>query len=224
MNSKWRMFFVSLAASLMLAACGTSDDPTTVDEEGSATPPVEEAVPADDSDATETENGEQAEEPAEEPSEEAAENGQPADTDALADAVETASDEQDYSIQVLPGYKLTSEEPGRDSLYLDEDGTVFMRIETMSKDQGTVDDMASNLKDLLEASSNGATATEITSSADLPSGEGISNVKGWEAKSEEGSFRGYAFESGDLVVRATLFDTKDGEHLKALTQMASTIK
>ncbi|HBZ10259.1 MAG TPA: hypothetical protein DEO65_10340 [Bacillus bacterium] len=41
------------------------------------------------------------------------------------------SDNQDFSLYVLPGYELTGEEPQKDVLYLKENDTLFMRIEIL---------------------------------------------------------------------------------------------
>ena len=57
----------------------------------------------------------------------------------MADAVLTESDAQQFAMEVLPGYTLTSEEPGRDSLYADENPAAFMRIETQPAEDGTYD-------------------------------------------------------------------------------------
>ncbi|GIN19126.1 hypothetical protein [Siminovitchia fordii] len=44
------------------------------------------------------------------------------------------SDNQDFSLYVLPGYELTGEEPQKDVLYLKEKDTLFMRIELLPAD------------------------------------------------------------------------------------------
>ena len=43
------------------------------------------------------------------------------ENDKSIEAELTESDEQDYSLYVLPLYKLTSEEPGRDILYVNDE-------------------------------------------------------------------------------------------------------
>ncbi|MEK4024054.1 hypothetical protein [Sporosarcina sp. FSL W7-1283] len=218
MNNKWRIIFASFAASLLLAACGTSDSD-------------------DNPSSTDGTNGSAVETPADEPETDIEEDvdsttaeGDEADSteekDLLKDAVETKSDAQDYSVMVIPGYTLTSEEPGRDSLYVDEDSETFMRIETTAKDEEafSFDEWYENLEELLAASTDGAEPTELTDEAELPQGEGITNVKGAEAKSAEGYFKGFVMEREDKLVRVTIYATEDNEHIKEFTEMASTIK
>ncbi|ARJ39889.1 hypothetical protein SporoP8_13990 [Sporosarcina ureae] len=207
MNNKWRIIFTSLTASIMLAACGTSDAEPEKDTTGNA---IEEpAAPETDvEDSTSPENE--------------AETGE----NAMKDAVEKTSDEQDYSMQVLPGYTLTSEEPGRDSLYVEEDSETFMRIETMPKDEEsyTFDELYENMEELLTASSDGETPVEITEQTDLPQADGIQSVKGAVVDSTEGYFTGYVIEREDKLIRATIYAQEDNEHIKDFKDMAATIK
>lgn len=215
LNNKWRIIFTSLTASVMLAACGTSDaDP----EKETTDPAIEEpATPETDvEESTSTETEAEIETDAEEEISEV----------SMEDAVETASDEQDYSMMVLPGYKLTSEEPGRDTLYFEEDSETFMRIETMPKDEEsyTFEELYTNMEELLTASSDGETPTEITEEADLPQADGITSVKGATVESTEGYFTGYVMEHEDKLVRVTVYAKEDNEHMKEFKQMAATIK
>ena len=96
---------------------------------------------------------------------------------------------------VLPGYKLTSEEPGRDSLYSESDDSVFMRIETVPKEEGAYDYLAENMLTLLDAASDGDVPVELSEASSLPSGDGITNVKAYSVNAETGpnwnSFRAW---------------------------------
>lgn len=215
MNNKWHIIFTSLTASIMLAACGTSDADPEKDTTGNA---IEEpAAPETDvEDSTSTENEAEIEKDTEVGT----------DDNAMKDAVETASDEQDYSMQVLPGYKLTSEEPGKDSLYLEDDSETFMRIETMPKDEEsyTYDELYENTVELLTASSDGETPVEITQQTDLPQAGDIQSVKGAVVDSTEGYFTGYVIEREDKLIRVTIYAQEDNEHIKDFKDMAATIK
>lgn len=217
MNFKWGIISASLAASLLLTACGTSD--------------------VDDSDNTDTDDIAPVEEPAAEPetdieedTDAAVDEDVEADSteqgDLLKDAVETNSDEQDYSIMVIPGYTLTSEEPGRDSLYAEDDSATFMRIETTEKggESFSFDEWYENMEELLKASSDGSEPAELTEEADLPKGEGILNIKGAKAESEEGYFEGYVIEREDKLVRVTIYAAENTEQIEDFRQMASTVK
>ncbi|PIC71654.1 hypothetical protein CSV77_00145 [Sporosarcina sp. P16b] len=215
MNNKWRIIFTSLTATIMLAACGTSDADPEKDTTGNA---IEEpAAPVTDvEDSTSSEN--------EAENETDTEVG--TDDNAMKNAVETTSDEQDYSMKVLPGYKLTSEEPGRDSLYLEEDGEIFMRIETMPKDEEsyTFDELYENMEELLTASSNSGTPVEITEQTDLPQADDILSVKGAVVDSPEGYFTGYVIEREDKLIRVSIYAQEDNEHVTDFKNMAATIK
>lgn len=215
MNNKWRIIFTSLTASIMLAACGTSDADPEKDTTGNA---IEEpAAPETDvEDSTSSENEVEIEKDTEVGT----------DDNAMKDAVETTSDEQDYSMQVLPGYKLTSEEPGKDSLYLEDDSETFMRIETMPKDEEsyTFDELYENTEELLTASSDGETPVEITEQTDLPQADDIQSVKGAVVDSTEGYFTGYVIEREDKLIRVTIYAQEDNEHIKDFKDMAATIK
>ncbi|WP_313237419.1 hypothetical protein [Sporosarcina ureae] len=215
MNNKWRIIFTSLTASIMLAACGTSDADPEKDTTGNA---IEEPA-APETDAEESTSSENEAEIETDTEVEASE-------DVMKDAVETTSDEQDYSMMVLPGYTLTSEEPGRDSLYLEEDSEMFMRIETMPKDEEsyTFDELYENMGELLTASSDGETPIEITDETDLPQADDIKSVKGAVVDSTEGYFTGYVIEREDKLIRVTIYAKEDNEHIEDFKDMAATIK
>lgn len=212
MNNKWRILLASLTASIMLAACGTAEpEAETEDTTGNAVEePAEIETDVEEDTASETEVDVEAE----------AET----DDDALADAVETKSDEQDYSMMVMPGYNLISEEPGRDSLLSDENSDIFMRIETVVKDDESYsfDEYYDNMQELLMASSAGATPTDL-SDADLPQTDGAA-VKGSEVESAEGYFRGYVMDLEEKLVRVTIYSSEDDEHIEDFKKMAATIK
>lgn len=217
MNNKWRILLASLTASVMLAACGTSEP--EVEPEGTTGNAVEE--PAD----VETDVAEDTSAETEVEVDTEVDADMETDEGALTDAVETKSDEQDYSIMVIPGYNLVSEEPGRDSLLLDENNEVFMRIETVVKNDEsyTFDEYYENMQELLMASSDGGTPAEITDDADLPETTGTA-VKGSEVESTEGYFRGYVMDLEEKLVRVTIYSTEDDEHIEDFKEMAATIK
>lgn len=206
MNNKWRMLFASLAASVVLAACGTNDT-----KPGDETPEENPAAPEVESETTDGKD-----------------SGQQTETDSsvLEGAVETASDEQDFSLQVLPGYKLTSEEPGKDSLYAEEDDAVFMRIEAADKNDNafTFDEWYENLGETLKASDEAAEVTEIADAAQVMQNDRFVQVKGQTAESENSYLTGYVIELEDKLIRATIFAPENNERVKDLQKMAATIQ
>ena len=213
MNNKWRILLASLTASIMLAACGTAEPEAKPEDTGNAVEEPADVETGEEDTSADTEVDAEVDADTE------------TNDDVLADAVETKSDEQDYSMMVIPGYNLVSEEPGRDSLLLDENNEVFMRIETVVKDDEsyTFDEYYDNMQDLLMASSDGAAPTDLTDESDLPQTNGTA-VKGSEVESTEGYIRGYVMDLEEKLVRVTIYSAEDDEHIEEFKEMAATIK
>lgn len=229
MTKRWLSIYVLMAMILVLGAC-TNENTNKENDEGSSntTEPVDieenddnhedgleedEGLPEEDDTSAEVdENNNDGEEIVDE-------------TDNfLNEAVQVDSDEQDYSIHLLPTYTLTSEEPGKDSLYLDEDGTVFMRIETMIAEDGTYDYLLENMLTTLAASGSETTEpAQLEEDASLPSGESIENVQAYTVNSDTGPVTGVIFEKDGMVVRLTIFDSPDAEHFDNFLSMGETI-
>ncbi len=212
MKSKWNLLLASIATALLLSACGTDTANEKPEEDTDSSTGVVEEVENDTTDENETED------PATDV-DESTNN----EEDVLKDAVQTKSDAQDYSIAVLPNYTLTSEEPGKDSLLADDNDAVFMRIETVQKEEGTYAYLEENMAAVLEASSGGVEPTEVTETASMPSGEGIENVKVLSVQAESGPVTGVIFERGEMVVRLTIFDSPKEEYFENFLRMGETI-
>jgi hypothetical protein len=212
MKSKWNLLFASAAIALLLSACGTDQSNGTPNDTTDDTPDVEEV-----------ENGSSVENAGEDVEEPETDVQKENEEDVLKDAVPTASDAQNYTISVLPNYTLTSEEPGKDSLLADDNETVFMRIETAQKEEGTYDYFSENLTAILEASSGGVAPTEVTDTTLIPSGEGIENAKVFSVQAESGPVTGIVFERDNMVVRLTIFDSSKEEHFNEFLKMSETI-
>lgn len=138
-------------------------------------------------------------------------------------AILTDSEEQNYSIYKLDDFELTGEEPNKDSLYLTENDAVFMRIETISKDQGSIDVVRQNMKDTLSAVGIGQESTTIEEESKLPQGNNISEQVGMEVTTDLGTVTGIVFERGNLIVRLTIFDRKSYNLTDAFLKMGETI-
>lgn len=212
MKSKWNLLLASIATALLLSACGTDAANEKPEEDTDSSTGVVEEVENDTTDENETED----------PATDVDESANNED-DVLKDAVQTKSDAQDYSIAVLPNYTLTSEEPGKDSLLADENDAVFMRIETVKKEEGTYAYLEENMAAVLEASSGGVEPTEVTETASMPSGKGIENVKVLSVQAESGPVTGVIFERGEMVVRLTIFDSPKEEYFENFLRMGETI-
>lgn len=191
------MICTGFAAAILLTACGTDNS----DPQDGTNPSTEEQVNDETNGSstdgkttdTENENGSSVED-----AEEAEDN--------MADAVLTDSDAQQFAMKVLPGYTLTSEEPGRDSLYSNDNPSAFMRIETQTAEDGTYDYLLENMQEVLKAASDGEEPQELTDVYSDVADKGIENVKAFKVDTETGPVTGVVFEKDNMVVRFTLFD------------------
>jgi len=234
MKKKWNLLYVALSTVLLLAACGTSDNGNeTNDKEvnGSATEGVtsnDDVIEEDkDEDKVEDKDEDKDEDIEVEPSEPVTETEKEDSTEStnenlLKDAIQTKSDEQNYSIDLLPTYMLTSEEPGRDSLYVKDNDSVFMRIETMDDEEGTYKYAVENTIAVLEASSGGSTPDKLAMT-ELPNGDAIEDADGYTVTSGGTPVTGIVFKKDGMVVRLTIFDTPNSDHLEEFLLMAETI-
>lgn len=229
-----------LAASILtiggfLAACGTEEttdeNPGTAPDE--ATEEVVEDETAEDVPAEETaqESEEQDGEETEAVPEEDASSEEPADTEGDINSEETPeptetegtltqSPEQAYEINVLPAYELTSEEPGKDSLYLSSDSSVFMRVETFSPDDIDFAYTEDIMKQTLQAVNSEA---EVTAGTALE-GEEFINSSVYEIPSEEGKVTGVTFEKEGIIARLTIFDKTAVDATPDFIKMGQTIE
>jgi len=205
MKSRWSLLYAAIATTLLLTACGTSTDKDPESTNGSAD--VVENV--DKGTVTE---GKEPDTEVDEVQEDIMKN---------ADLME--SDEQSYAISVLPDYSLLSEEPGKDSLISADNEEVFMRIETVVKEDGTYDYLAENMIAVLEASGDGSAPIEVLDEKSMPTAEGIENAKVMAIKAETASITGIIFERDNMVVKLTIYDSPKEEYFEQFLRMAETI-
>jgi hypothetical protein len=205
MKSRWSLLYAAIATTLLLTACGTSPNEDKEGTNGStgATEEVDKGTVSE----------------GEKPGTEVAESQE----NIMKNAELTESDEQGYTISVLPDYTLTSEEPGKDSLLSVKNEAVFMRIETVTKEDGTYDYLAKNMIAVLEASGDGSAPIEVLDEKSIPIGEGIENAKVLTLKAETASITGIIFERDNMVVRLTIYDSPKEEYFEQYLRMAETI-
>lgn len=223
---------IMLSTGALLAACGTAETTEentnstageqTAEEPAAETPEAETEAPATEPEA------ETPEEPVEEPeaSEETDEEEAAAETtpeepsQAEAEGTLTPSDEQAYQVKVVRGYELTSEEPGKDSLFLSEDSSVFMRIETFANGELAFDQAVTAMKETIQASNPEAEITEVEG----PQGAAFLNSAAYEIPTTEGKVTGIVFEKEDILARLTIFDSTDATATEDFIDMAKTIE
>jgi len=213
MKSRWSLLYAAIATTLLLTACGTSTD-TDIDQESTnGSTGVVENEDKDTVTVPEENEPEQEVEPKVDESQD----------DIMKDAKLTDSDEQSYTISVLPDYSLVSEEPGKDSLISANNEAVFMRIETVVKEDSTYDYLAENMISVLEASGDGSAPIEVNDEKSIPTAEDIENAKVLAIKAETASITGIIFERKNMVVRLTIYDSPKEEYFEQFLRMAETI-
>lgn len=204
-----KILYTGFAAALLLSACGANSESSTDNSKPNSTSEVEKNNASDgQSSETNTDN----------------QNEESTSSSAMTDAVPTQSDAQEYTISVLPGFTLTSEEPGRDSLYSDENSSAFMRIETKQQEEGSYDYLLENMQEVLKASSEGVEPTEITDIYKEDAGSGMKNVKSYTVDTNEGPVTGILYETDNKIVRLTIYDTLDEQFKTDFLNMSKTIK
>jgi hypothetical protein len=105
---------------------------------------------------------------------------------------------------------------------LDENPAVFMRVETISKDDASYEIIADNMVETIAAVSVGKEPVEIAKEK-LPQGDGVVNPIGYETTFELGTVSGYVFEQGNLIVRLSIFDQKSVNLTDAFLKMGETV-
>lgn len=126
------------------------------------------------------------------------------------------SDNQNYSIYVLPAYELTAEEPNKDVLYLSENDQVFMRIELLP-DDADWDMIEENTKAQLAA------VSENVQTSNAPSDDFYKDALVMRAEGSGEKVSAYLVKNDDLSLKLTLFNKEDADHEDAFLQMAKTI-
>lgn len=127
----------------------------------------------------------------------------------------TTSDNQHFTMFVLPEYELSAEEPMKDVLLLTGKEDVFMRIEILPADINW-DETEENVKAQLGSVSE-SVETLNAGEFSLPNGSIL------EAKNGNDVVTSVLIKDKSNPVRLTLFTTKDDDHRDAFIKMGSTI-
>lgn len=126
------------------------------------------------------------------------------------------SDNQNYSMYVLPEYEWTAEEPNKDVLMLTEDDSIFMRIELLPADTEWA--MAEeNAKAQLSAA-----GAEVKETA-MPDDAFFNNAWGMETKNGADNITTYLIKNEEQPLKLTIFTKEGADHRDAFIQMAKTI-
>jgi hypothetical protein len=125
------------------------------------------------------------------------------------------SENQHFSMYVLPGFVLTAEEPMKDSLFVKGKDDIFMRIEILPADADWAD-IENNTKVQLKSVSENIKEVSDPSLS-------IPNAKVLEANNGHDIVTGIIIKDEKNPVRLTLFTTKDNDQRKAFIEMGKTI-
>ena len=131
-------------------------------------------------------------------------------------ALLTESDNQDYSMYVLPGYELTAEEPNKDVLYLSENDQNFMRIELLPAD-AEWDSVIETAKSQLGA------VNEDIQTINAPSDEFFKDSTIMEAAKENDLVTTYLIKDATQPIKLTIFSKADADYKDAFLQMGKSI-
>lgn len=235
-----KLLYTALSASLLLAACGTDtsdqdNENTTVDGADQTEGTETEGTESNDSsteNAEDTTNDDTDKEDATsddtEDTEAGADESESGETEdssaALEGAEDTDSDEQEFKMQVLPEYKLTSEEPGRDVLYAEADSEYFMKVETTKASESDYDKSLESWNETLAASSSDASPVELTDEKQLPQNGEFEKLKAFRVAAADGPITAMIFQRDDLLVRVMMYDNTDEKYYEDFLRMAETIQ
>jgi len=203
-----RISFIAILCSAMfaLAACNTADQqetttPTTVETNEGSNTGKEEQVTEKDNTITYTSNN----------------------TEKTEETTTLTSDEQQYAIQAIKGFSLTAEEPGKDLLYLNEDESISMRIEYMSSNDTTFQDLVKNTEDMMSVINENVQYTEFDIQSQVKNHSNISNVAAYKVDLADRVVISVVFEKENQLVRLTIFDKPSVDLADAMIQMGLTI-
>lgn len=133
------------------------------------------------------------------------------------------SDEQHYSIQVIQGFTLTAEEPGKDVLYLNEDDSISMRIEYMSSNDTTFQDLVKSTEEMMSVVNENVQYTDFDIQSNVKNHSNISNFAAYKVDLTDQAVISVVFEKENQLVRLTIFDKPTVDLTDAFVQMGLSI-
>ncbi|KMY49271.1 hypothetical protein [Peribacillus loiseleuriae] len=125
------------------------------------------------------------------------------------------SDNQPFSLYVLPEFELTAEEPNKDVLYLTEQDEVYMRIEHFPTNVNW-DEIEANVKTQLNAISETVTSIDASQYS-------LDHAVVYEAVNGDDIVTSVLFQDEKNQSRITIFTNKDHDYRDAFIQMGKSI-
>ncbi len=224
MKYKNKFFIVSASLALLLSACGTNEDSAQPKSNDQAENVQQDTVSKSDqtsgAEKEETKKDADSSEASTKPSGSQSSTSETAEDKQPTPSSETKpikSPEQDYSIQVMDGYKLTGEEPGKDALVLTSDDSQFMRIEMLSSET-SMDEAAQSVKQTATAVNKNAAEKKNLEE------NGIFKDSVWYEATSGDHTVNVVLVKGKKPMKLTIFTKNDEENLDKFMQMAQTIQ
>ncbi|WP_163103339.1 hypothetical protein [Peribacillus alkalitolerans] len=205
--TKWKWTFASLAiCSLILAACGSNETSETT--ASGETTSQNEQKKSDSSEANEENDLERKQE---QTLEVVVDGNKVEQTATLQN-----SDNQGYSMFVLPEYELSAEEPYKDILFVKDHDDVFMRIELLEDTPDFVQEEES-MKSYLKAISKEMIQPEEEYLV-------LENSVAYQASNEEETVTTVLIKDPVNPLKLTMFTKQGYDHKQAFMEMAKTIQ
>ena len=130
----------------------------------------------------------------------------------------TKSDNQNFSIYVLPRFELTAEEPYKDLLFVSENDSNSMRIEILPADTD-VESLKANTMAQLQV------VNETVQIIDPPNDEMLQDAIIMEASNNNGEIvTAYLINQKESIIKLTLFTKEQTDYRDSFIQMAKTIQ
>lgn len=229
---KKSILLLTLLSILMLAACNTTEPVKDEEQPTTSTNKEENSVQNDDQDATEEKNEEnQNNEQSTNTNQEESNTGTEEKTHSITynsngkeitdSTTLIESPQQNYSMELLNGFTLTAEEPGRDMLLLNDNDAISMRIEVFNTDIA-FDELLANTKDSALAIAPNGQYEELDLS-NLELDKGIKNIATFNVQLENETISTVLFNKNNKYIRLTIFDDKS-DLKDALLKMGLTIQ
>ncbi|MDQ0270685.1 hypothetical protein [Cytobacillus purgationiresistens] len=210
MKNPLKLLLMSVLFMFVLAGCGTSQND---DGASSSQPPKEEEANHDDHQNEEEHNDDGKIRLLEQNIEYDLNGETKEDTAFLIE-----SDNQDYSMYVLPDFALTGEEPNQDVLHLKKEAHIFMRIELLPEDIDWAK-VEENTKVQLESVNKEITTPE------LPKYPFYQDATVMEASDDGDTVTSLLIKNEQTQVKLTIFtDENEKDYKDAFIKMAQTIE
>ena len=126
-----------------------------------------------------------------------------------------------YTLHVIPGFSLTSEEPGKDLLLYDQNDSVSMRIEMFTTSATTFKDLVANTEQTIAAVSGDYQPYNISP---IIKDQNLSSATAYIANSDDKEIISFVFVKAEKLVRLTIFDSPEVDLSEAMIKMGLTIE